>query len=110
AGKARPGRAGAWPPPLHLPPTYDQRAQSPPAYFYGRGENPTREGLEACLASLEHARHATVLSSGQAAGATVLSLLRPGEQVLVSDDVYGGTYQLLALAETQGASFTFPHP
>ncbi len=94
-------------PPIHLATTYDQLVQGEPSYFYGRGENPTRESLESCLAAVEEARYATVLSSGQAAGATVLSLLRPGDHVVVSDDVYGGTYQLFAMAARQGIEVTY---
>jgi cystathionine beta-lyase/cystathionine gamma-synthase len=91
----RPGeRAGDVVPPIHLSTTYDRRAQDPHRYFYGRGENPTREDLELCLAGLEDAPMASVFSSGQAAAATVLSLLSPGDRLIASDDVYGGTYGL----------------
>jgi cystathionine beta-lyase/cystathionine gamma-synthase len=106
-GQEPSGPYGGVIPPIHLASTYDQQVQDQPAYFYGRGENPTREGLESCLASIEGARYATVLSSGQAAGATVLSLLRPGDRIVVSDDVYGGTYQLLALAEQHGVGVSY---
>lgn len=94
-------------PPIHLATTYDQRWQDPLAYFYGRGENPTRENLEACLASIEDAAHALAFSSGQAAGMTVLSLLTPGQRVIASDDVYGGTYSLLGLAQRAGTPVTY---
>lgn len=94
-------------PPIHLATTYDQRWQDPLAYFYGRGENPTRENLEACLASIEDAAHALAFSSGQAAGMTALSLLTPGQRVIASDDVYGGTYSLLALAQRAGTPVTY---
>src|SRR5436309_4921434 len=57
-------------PPIHFAATYERTAQDPPRYFYGRGENPTREGLEECLAALEGASHATVFASGQAAAST----------------------------------------
>src|SRR5688500_11316672 len=53
----QPGIGGVVPP-IHVATTYDRREQDPPQYFYGRGENPTREGLERCLASLEDARFA----------------------------------------------------
>ncbi|BCJ66640.1 trans-sulfuration enzyme family protein [Polymorphospora rubra] len=82
-------------PPLHLATTYERSAQETPRYFYGRGENPTREALEAALASLEDVGYASVYSSGQAAAATVLSLLRPGQRLVASDDVYGGTWSLM---------------
>lgn len=83
-------------PPIHLATTFEQRSQSELRYFYGRGENPTREALEQCLASLENAAHALAFSSGQAAGATALSLLSPGQRLISSDDVYGGTYSLFS--------------
>ena len=82
-------------PPVHVAATYDRFAQDPARYFYARGENPTREGLEACLAAMEDARFALAFASGQAAAAAVLSLLVPGDRVVASDDVYGGTYALL---------------
>jgi cystathionine gamma-lyase len=83
--------------PIHLATTYERGVQDPPRYFYGRGENPTREALEECLAALEDARFATVFASGQAAANTVLSLLEPGQRLLSCDDVYAGTDALFAL-------------
>jgi cystathionine gamma-lyase len=94
-------------PAIHVATTYERRVQDPPSYFYARGENPTREGLERCLASLEDARFATVFSSGQAAGATALTLLEPGQRLIASDDVYGGTYTLFALLARQGVAVDF---
>jgi cystathionine beta-lyase/cystathionine gamma-synthase len=91
-------------PPIHLASTYDQNHQDPLRYFYARGENPTRERLEQCLASLEDAAHALAFSSGQAAGITALSLVTPGKKVIASDDIYGGTYALFTtLAQYQVA-------
>jgi len=81
-------------PAIHITTTYERRVQDPLRYFYARGENPTREGLERCLASLEDARFAMVFSSGQSAAATALTLLDPGQRLISSDDVYGGTYNL----------------
>ncbi|ATY12042.1 PLP-dependent transferase [Amycolatopsis sp. AA4] len=89
-------------PPIHVATTYDRFSQDPPRWFYGRGENPTREALEECLASLEDAPFCTVFSSGQAAAAAALSLLSPGDRLVSSDDVYGGTYSLFAEAERYG--------
>jgi methionine gamma-lyase len=89
-------------PPIHVASTFDQHVQEDLRYFYGRGENPTREALERCLASLENAQHGLVLASGQAAGATVLSLLTPGQRVLASDDVYGGTFSLFRTLDQYG--------
>jgi cystathionine gamma-lyase len=89
-------------PPIHLAATYERNAQDPQRYFYGRGENPTREELEECLAALEDADFCTVFASGQAAAAAVLSLLSAGQRVLACDDVYSGTDALLAMLARGG--------
>ena len=94
--------AGDLVPPVHLATTYDRFAQDPPRYFYARGENPTREALEDCLAAIEDARFGTVFASGQAAAAAALSLLAPGQRVVCSDDVYGGTYALMSTLDKYG--------
>jgi cystathionine beta-lyase/cystathionine gamma-synthase len=94
-------------PPIHVATTYDRFAQDPPRYFYGRGENPTREALEGCLASLEDARFCTTFSSGQAAGAAVLSLLRPGDRLLAGNDLYGGTYALFSTLDRYGIEVVY---
>jgi cystathionine beta-lyase/cystathionine gamma-synthase len=94
-------------PPIHIASTFEQRVQSDLRYFYGRGENPTREGLERCLASLENASHALTFSSGQAAGTTALSLLAPGQKLIASDDVYGGTFSLFDLLPRYGITVEY---
>jgi len=63
---------------------------------YARSGNPTRDALEAALASLEGATHGSAFSSGLAAGDALLRTLRPGDHVLLADDVYGGTYRQFA--------------
>ena len=63
-------------------------------YEYARTGNPTRTALEACLAALEGAPHGLAFASGMAAIDTVLKLLDPGDHVLASNDVYGGTFRL----------------
>jgi cystathionine gamma-synthase len=74
-------------------------------YEYSRTDNPTRTALQEVLASLEGARHGLAFSSGMGATATLFYLLRPGDHVVIPDDVYGGTYRLLAqvLAEWEVA-------
>ena len=104
---SEPDAIGSLVPPIHVAVTYEQRAQDELRYFYGRGENPTRETLERCLASLEDAAFATAFGSGQAAGASVLSLVEPGSRVVVSDDVYGGTYALLSTLERYGVTVEY---
>jgi cystathionine beta-lyase/cystathionine gamma-synthase len=65
-------------------------------YEYSRTDNPTRHALETCLAALEQAEHAVAFASGMAAITTLALILRPGQKVVISDDVYGGTYRLFA--------------
>lgn len=63
-------------------------------YMYSRLGNPTRDALEECLASLEKAKYCVTFSSGVAAIASVLSLLKPKDHVVCTRDLYGGTYKL----------------
>lgn len=64
-------------------------------YDYSRTDNPTRHGLEQAMAELEHAAGACAFSSGMAALSAVFFLFRPGDTLLVSEDLYGGTWRLL---------------
>ena len=76
-------------------------------WFYSRTGNPTRSALETCIASLEGAAHGFCFGSGVAAEDAVLRLLRPGDHLVVSRDVYGGTYRLLRRVWEDGRlSFT----
>jgi cystathionine beta-lyase/cystathionine gamma-synthase len=63
-------------------------------YEYARGKNPTRKSLQESIAALENARHAICFSSGMAAVDSVIKLLRPGDEVVATKDLYGGTYRL----------------
>jgi len=63
-------------------------------YEYGRSGNPTREALEAAIAALEGGGHGLAYASGLAATQNVFYLLDPGDRLLMSDDVYGGTWRL----------------
>jgi cystathionine gamma-synthase len=83
--------------PIYQTSTYAQPAVGKPkAYDYARSGNPTREAFQVALASLEGANRALAFASGLAAQTTLLLTLAPGDHVLLSDDVYGGTYRLLA--------------
>jgi cystathionine beta-lyase/cystathionine gamma-synthase len=80
----------------------------PHSYEYSRSANPTRTALEQCLASLENAQHGLAFGSGMAAVDAVLSLLRPGDQVVSAEHVYGGTYRLFEeVYIPRGVSFTY---
>jgi cystathionine gamma-synthase len=83
--------------PIYQTSTYAQESVGKHAgYEYSRTDNPTRTALQEVLASLEGAGHGLAFSSGMGATATLFYLLRPGDHVVIPDDVYGGTYRLLA--------------
>jgi cystathionine beta-lyase/cystathionine gamma-synthase len=95
-GQAPDPSTGATIPPLYLSSTYTQRAPGETLGFdYSRSNNPTRASLEANLATLEEGEQCAAFSSGLAACSAVLDTLQPGEGVIASHDLYGGTYRLL---------------
>lgn len=63
-------------------------------YAYARGKNPTRSALEKNLAALEGATYGLCFSSGMGATDAIAKLLRPGDEVITGDDLYGGTYRM----------------
>lgn len=77
-------------------------------YSYTRCSNPTREEFEKTLALLEGGGFAFSFSSGLAAVNSVFSLLKSGDRVIVSDDLYGGTYRMITkIYEKYGIAFDF---
>lgn len=80
--------------PIYQTSTYAQRKIGEAAYDYARTANPTRTALQDCIAALEGGRHGLAFASGMAAIDCVLRLLKPGDHVLASNDVYGGTYRI----------------
>ncbi len=83
--------------PIHLSTTFARRDPEVPTkgYEYTRTSNPTREALEKKLASLEEARFGLAFASGLAAETSLLlSLLKKGDMILASDDLYGGTRRI----------------
>ena len=109
AGQEPDPTTGAIMTPIYQTSTYVQEAPSKhKGYAYARGKNPTRVALEACLASLENARHALCFSSGMGAADTVIKLLRPGDEVIATDDLYGGSYRMFTkIFELMGIKFHF---
>lgn len=87
---------GATVPPIYATSTYTQTAPGVHKGFeYSRTHNPTRNNLEAVLASLEGGQAAACFASGLAAThALLVSLLRPGESIVAYSDLYGGTFRL----------------
>jgi cystathionine gamma-synthase/cystathionine gamma-lyase len=83
--------------PIFQTSTYEQEAPGQHRGFdYSRTNNPTRARLEAVLAELEGVAHAAVFGSGLAAENAILqAYLRPGDEIVIPQDVYGGTYRIL---------------
>ncbi len=86
---------GAVSPPIYQTSTYAQDGVGKPrrGYEYSRSQNPTRERLERAVAALEGGRHGIAFSSGSAATAAIAQLAGSGEEIVVGDDVYGGTFR-----------------
>lgn len=100
---------GAVIPPIYATSTYEQEAPGVHKGFdYSRADNPTRQRLEQALAALEGAEYAVTFSSGVAATAAVVTLLKPGDHVLAGDDTYGGTYRLFeTIYRKYGLEFSY---
>ena len=103
---SEPDATGAVNPPVYLTSTYSQREQA--EYVYGRTANPTRRALERNLAALEGATHGLAFSSGMGAVTTLLTLLKKGDHVVLSDDTYGGVYRIFTRIWTNyGVEYDF---
>lgn len=100
---------GAVMPPIYQTSTY---AQSTPGghkgFEYSRSHNPTRQALENAFASLENGDFGLAFGSGLAAIDAVMKLLKPGDEVISTNDLYGGTYRLFTkIFEGFGIKFHF---
>ncbi|MEL6143295.1 MAG: cystathionine gamma-synthase [Bacteroidota bacterium] len=96
AGQSPDPTTGAVMMPIYQTSTYAQAAPGEhKGYEYARGNNPTRDALQRNLAALEGGQHAVCFGSGLAAMDAVIRLLNPGDEVIASDDLYGGSYRLL---------------
>ncbi len=97
AGQPSEPGTGALIAPIFQTSTYEQEAPGRHHGFdYSRTNNPTRARLEAVLADLEGVEHAAVFASGLAAENAVLQAwLKPGDEIIIGLDVYGGTYRIL---------------
>jgi cystathionine beta-lyase/cystathionine gamma-synthase len=96
---------GAVAPPIYQTSTYAQDGVGRPrhGYEYARSQNPTRDRLERAVAALEGGTHGFAFASGSAATAAIAELAGPGEEIVVGDDVYGGTYRYLERVRKPGA-------
>jgi len=96
-------------PPIYQTSTY---AQSTPGghkgYEYSRTHNPTRNALENAFASIENGKYGLAFGSGLAAIDAIIKLLQPGDEVISTNDLYGGTYRLFTkIFEGFGIKFHF---
>ncbi|TMU55301.1 cystathionine gamma-synthase [Flagellimonas algicola] len=109
-GGQQPDKAyGAVMPPIYQTSTY---AQSTPGghmgYEYSRSANPTRTALENALASIENGNYGLAFASGLSAMDAVIKLLNPGDEVVSTNDLYGGSYRLFKqVFEKYGITFHF---
>ena len=109
-GGQEPDKAyGAVMPPIYQTSTYAQTTPGGHRGFeYSRTHNPTRQALERSLASIEAGEFAFAFGSGLAAMDAVLKLLKPGDEVVSTDDLYGGSYRLFTkIFEDFGIRFHF---
>lgn len=95
AGQEPDELTGAVAPPIYQTSTYAQDGVNRPrrGYDYARSVNPTRERLERAVADLEGGRHGIAFGSGSAATAAIAQLAPGGTEIVVGDDVYGGTFR-----------------
>lgn len=95
--------------PIYQTSTYVQSSPGKhKGYEYSRTHNPTRDALQNNLAALENAEHALCFASGMAATDTVMKLLKPGDEVIATNDLYGGTYRIFEkIFSNYGIKFHF---
>lgn len=95
--------------PIYQTSTYVQESPGKhKGYEYSRTHNPTRTALQNALAALENGKHGICYASGLAATDAVLKLFRPGDEIIATNDIYGGTYRIMKrIYEPFGLVFHF---
>ncbi|PQA53016.1 cystathionine gamma-synthase [Siphonobacter curvatus] len=95
--------------PIYQTSTYVQQAPGVhKGYEYSRTHNPTRTALQNALAALENAQHGICYASGLAATDALLKLFKPGDEIVATNDLYGGTYRIFVrVFEDFGLKFKF---
>lgn len=95
--------------PIYQTSTYVQRSPGDhKGYEYSRTHNPTRSALQAALAALDNGKHSLCFASGMAATDCVMKLLKPGDEVIATNDLYGGSYRIFTrVYEAYGVKFHF---
>ena len=95
AGLEPDSATGAIMTPIYQTSTYVQEVPGKhKGYEYSRTQNPTRSALEANLAAIENGKYGFCFGSGMAAIDTVVKLLKPGDEVISTSDLYGGSYRI----------------
>ena len=109
AGQEPDPTTGAIMTPIYQTSTYVQSAPGKhKGYEYSRTHNPTRRALEQNLAALENGKHGLCFSSGMAAEDAIVKLLNPGDEVISTNDLYGGSYRLFTkIYANYGIKFHF---
>lgn len=109
AGQAPDPTTGSVIVPIYQTSTYVQEGLGKhKGYEYSRTGNPTRTALEECVASLEDGKYGLAFASGMGAETTLMYLFSPGDHIIVSNDVYGGTYRLFTkVLAAYGLQFSF---
>ncbi len=112
AGQEADPTTGAVMTPIYQTSTYKQASPGQhKGYGYSRGNNPTRKALEDCLAALENGNYGLAFSSGMAATEAVIRMLKPGDEVITGNDLYGGSYRLFTkVYQKFGVKFHFVDP
>ncbi len=81
--------------PIYQTSTYTQEYPGKhKGYAYARGKNPTREALQKNIAALENGKYCLCFSSGMGSIDAIIKMLRPGDEVITGDDLYGGSYRM----------------
>jgi cystathionine gamma-lyase len=81
--------------PIYQTSTYVQESPGKhKGYAYARGKNPTREALQKNIAALENGKYCLCFSSGMGSIDAIFKILRPGDEVITGDDLYGGSYRM----------------
>ncbi len=95
--------------PIYQTSTYVQESPGKhKGYEYARTQNPTRDALQASLAALENGKYGLCYATGLAATDTIMKTLRPGDEVICTNDMYGGTYRLFTTVfQPFGIKFIF---
>ncbi|MBX9853162.1 MAG: PLP-dependent aspartate aminotransferase family protein, partial [Cytophagaceae bacterium] len=95
--------------PVYQTSTYVQKSPGKhKGYEYSRTQNPTRNALQKSIAALENGKHGLCFASGMAAIDAIIRLLKPGDEVVSTNDLYGGTYRIFTkIFEGYGIKFHF---